>query len=437
MARIKEMSTFQLVLFGVFGAAAVGAVIIFAMGGRSGQLSQTVTLELWGFLEEPIIDEWLEGNFDDDSLIKIKYTYVQKDRFNQRLWQAEALGKGPDIVLISQDQIKPNEELILTVPYDVFSERNFRDIFVQAADVFLNRSEGFVYGFPILVDPLVMYSNRSHVREAGHISAPTKWADFGDFVMDSVKRERNVIERYSVALGEYENIEHFKAIISTLIFQAGGQILSGDITKQETMIDEKMNQPIAPAISSLLFYTDFSDKGKSVYTWNRQADNSFKAFLDENLSVYFGMASDLKRIKETNPFLDFDVALVPENENGRSFSYSEVLGLSILKSSKKPSDAISAIYQLMSASSLENLSSRLDGFPPSRSDLISSPPQEFFYFPVLYEAGRKSMSWSDPSSGEIEEALKEMVESVVDRLLEADVAVKRAHSQIKSILIEL
>ena len=437
MSGIKEMTTFQIVLMAVFGAAAIGAVILFAVGGRTGEMLNTTKLELWGSLEAPVVDDWLKKNFESNSQLEVNYTYIQKERFNQRLWQAEALGKAPDIILISQDQIKPNEELILTVPFDVFTERDFRDTFVDAGDVFLNRSGGFIYGFPVLVDPLVMYSNRSHIRESGYVRAPSRWIDFGDFVVDSVKRERNNIKRYSVALGEYENIEHAKAIVSTLIFQAGGQILSGEITEQEATIKDSFNQPISPAVSSLLFFTDFSDRDKSVYTWNREADNSFRAFLNEKLSVYFGLTSDLKRIKENNPFLDFDVALVPENKDGRSFSYSEVLGLSVLKSGNNHPESLSAIYQLMTASSLKELSFNYKGVPPSRSDLLSNPSKDNFYISIFYEAARKSMSWSDPSSGEIDGVLKEMVESVVDRLYEADATINRANSQINSVLRSL
>lgn len=437
MSALGKMSTFQIILMIVFGVAAIGAVILFAVGGRTGALLQSTTLELWGSVDRSVAEEWLQENFENNSQLEVNYTYVQKERFNQKLWQAEALEKVPDIILVSQDKIKPNEELILTVPFDVFSERNFRDTFVDAGDVFLNKSKGFIYGFPVLVDPLVMYSNRSHIREAGYVKAPVAWVDFGGFVMDSVSRERNVIERYSVALGEYENIEHAKAIISTLIFQAGGQILSGDISKQKVKLEDRFGKIISPAISSLLFYTDFSDKGKSVYTWNREAENSFRAFLNEDLSVYFGLTSDLKRIKAINPFLDFEVALIPENENGRSFSYSEVLGLAVLKSSKNHSESLTAIYQMMSAPSLKNLSYSLDGVPPSRSDLLSNPSEDLFYLPIFYEAARKSMSWSDPSSGEIGDVLKEMVESLVDRSHEVNDVVQRANSLIRSILSEL
>ncbi|MFP4539941.1 MAG: ABC transporter substrate-binding protein [Candidatus Paceibacterota bacterium] len=437
MAGLSDMTTFQLVLMGVFGGAAVLAIGIFAMGGLGDDSKATVKLSLWGTLDEDVAQNWIETALPEGSNIGVDYKEIRSDDFDQKLLRAVATDSGPDMVLISKDQIAEHQDIIRSIPFEKFPEREFRDSFVQAGEVFMNKEEKKYYGLPVLVDPLVMYWNRFQVREAGYTRPPRQWANFGDFVTDVVDKELNKIERAAVALGEYENIEHSKAILSTLIYQAGGKIISGDLGYQNAELGRDFGHSITPAISSLLFYTDFSDKDRSVYTWNREMPSSFRSFTDEDLTVYFGLTSDFAKIRDANPYLDFDVSVVPENDEGEVFSYSEVSGLSMLRSSSNPAACFSAMQALTSPNALEKLSDDLQGVPPSRNDILASPPQEPFHIPVFYEAAKRSLSWIDPAPENTANILKDMVLNVVDKEREAEESVSRAASRLRSMLKNL
>ena len=438
MSKLDQMSTFNLILLIAFGASAVGAVALFAIGGiGGGDGMRNIDLTLWGSMDRRIVEDWLDKNFEDNPNINVEYRYINENSFDMELVEEMSLERGPDMVLISQDQINRHRERLMAVPFNVYSERQFRDTFIQSAEVFLDRSKGSIYAFPVLVDSIVMYWNRSFVREMGYTRPPEKWGDLGDFVRAGTKRAGDRIERGSVAFGEYSNLEHAKGILSTLIFQAGGRVLTGELSDLSVVFENDFGRRVSPAVSSVMFFTDFSDPRRPIYTWNREMPNSFRAFTDEEVVVYFGKTSDYRRISETNPFLDLDVSSVPENEEGVSSSYANVIGLGIIKTTPDPQGCFHAAEVLTSRTSLEHLSSSLSGVPPAREDILNNPPQHSPQFPVFYRAAIRSQSWIDPAPSDTEEIFRDMIEAVVDGDTEVDDAVTRAHRRLRSLIRNL
>ena len=437
MSKLGEMSTFQLSVMIVFGAAAVIAIGIFAMGGAGGGDSIRATeLTLWGSVDRRVIEPWLKENFDDNSAINVNYRYVSVDSFDVELLDKMSIGQGPDMVLISQNKLVRHKDRILPIPFSYYPETRFRETFVDSAEVLLDRRESIMYAFPVLVDPIVMYWNRAYVRESGYTRPPDRWGNLGDFVRANIIRSGDVIERSPVALGEYSNIEHAKEIISTLIFQAGGQIVRGQVSGLEAVLKEDFGRTIAPAVSSIMFYTDFSDPQRSVYSWNRNMPNSLTSFTEEDLVVYFGKTSDFKKISDANPFLDFGVGPVPSNEEGISSSYAEVTGLAVVSTTKNTDASISAVLSMVEPDSLRSLSESFEGVPPAREDLLNNPPQEPFHVPIFYRAAIRSMSWVDPGYKETDEILSELIERVSDKSMDIDRAVNRANLRINTVISE-
>ncbi|MGM0629330.1 MAG: hypothetical protein ACQESA_02800 [Patescibacteria group bacterium] len=245
MSKLSEMSTFQLVVMIAFGAFAVGAVAMFAIGGLGGdEADSNINVTLWGTMDRRIAEEWLRGNFEDNDNVNVVYKYVNEENFDNELIDKMSLERGPDMVLISQDRLIRHRERLMKIPYDFYSENQFMSDYPQVAEVFLNKKEGYSYGFPVLIDPVVMYWNRSFVRNAGYTRPPDRWSNLKDFIQDSIKKAGNKIERSPIALGGYENIEHSKAILSTLVFQSGGGIVEGEVNNLKSVFNKEFNRSI-------------------------------------------------------------------------------------------------------------------------------------------------------------------------------------------------
>ena len=126
---------------------------------------------------------------------------------------------------ISDDLAFKYNNKIYTIPYQGFPVNTFKNTFVGAGEVFLT-SKG-VLAFPLAVDSLMMYYNRSILDANGIIYPPVYWDEFANLVSLLTKKDnRGIIIKSTVALGQFSNVLHAKEILSTLFMQAGNLIIT-------------------------------------------------------------------------------------------------------------------------------------------------------------------------------------------------------------------
>src|SRR3989344_661625 len=171
------MTKFQLIFTGIFGAFVVVGLIVFsAYRGASGE---KVTITIWGSIEEiQFSDIVRETSLYQNDLIKLEYKKKPEETFDADFVEALAAGEGPDLFIIPSDKIVKHQNKILTIPYSVFSERQFKEAFIEGAEIFTTPKG--ITALPVSVDPLVMYWNRSILNEAKVTTAPKYWDEFYD-----------------------------------------------------------------------------------------------------------------------------------------------------------------------------------------------------------------------------------------------------------------
>ena len=93
--------------------------------------------------------------------------------FTQELEEALASGRGPDLFMLTDDEILQQSERIITIPFNTVSARSFKDTFVEEGELFLN-AEG-ILAFPFTIDPMIMYWNRDIFSRSGVAKPPAFW----------------------------------------------------------------------------------------------------------------------------------------------------------------------------------------------------------------------------------------------------------------------
>ncbi len=127
------------------------------------------------------------------------------DTFDHDLLEALAAGTGPDMFFISDDLAYKYSNKIFTIPYTSFPINTFKSNYVGAGEVFLT-SKG-VLAFPLTVDPLMMYYNRSMLDANGIVYPPSYWDEFGNLVPLLTKKDsKGMITKSAVALGQFSNV---------------------------------------------------------------------------------------------------------------------------------------------------------------------------------------------------------------------------------------
>ncbi len=363
----------------------------------------------------------------------MKRQYVRKsaEEFDQALIEALASGVGPDMIILPQDRIARHRDKIYQIPYESLSERDFKDSFVEEGELFMGT--GGVYAVPFSLDPLVMYWNRDIFTNNSLSLPPTYWDEFFSktIPLSEIDNSRN-IKQSSVALGEYDNINNAKEILSVLLLQTGNKIVTVENGRLVSVLSNNSEDGVAIAESVLRFYTEFSNPSKEVYSWNKSLPQAKQAFLSGDLAIYFGFASEAFEIQSKNPNLNFDIALLPQVRDGFKATFGKISGVAILKSSKYVGDAFLAIGILTSEESALDYSS-VSFLPPPRRKLLSKKPKDAIGA-IFYESAIISKGWIDPDREKSSGVFKKMVENVTSGRLKLSEAVDRASAELNSLI---
>lgn len=428
------MSKFQTILLLIFGIIIVFAVLIFALS-KSGFGGKEVRGQsiVWGVMDTGVMGNVLNTiKTSGDSELNIRYVEKRPESFATDFIEALASGIGPDAVIIPSDLLVRFEDKLLVLPQSSFSERQFKDSFVEGGEIFLGNSG--VIGFPLVVDPLVMYWNRDIFSSAGVTEPPRFWEDVVLLSDKFSKRDpKGALMSSAVAFGEWRNVKNAKDILAMLFIQAGTNIVEKDGVGYDMTLDERNQSVSLPAESALRFYTDFANPLKTNYSWNRGMPSSDKVFVSGDSALYFGFASEIFDIRNKNPNLNFDVLTVPQTKGTDiKKTFGRVYGISVVKSSKDISSALLNAVSLSGYSSASLLSKSF-GLPSVRRDILSTRPENAA-LETFYGSAKIARSWYDPNPEKTDPVFQNMIESVTTGKALVAGAVRRASQEINSLL---
>lgn len=426
------MSIFQIVVIGLFIFLALFGVVYFAEFSGLGGTNAVPTAVIWGTLSANDMNGLIHTLNQGKPVVNI--TYIQKDAktFDADFTNAVAEGSGPDLIIVSDDLIYKERNKLVTLGATTLPRRQFLDTYVGGSTVFLAGTS--TYAVPFTVDPLVMYWNKDIFSSAGVARPPQTWADLS-VMADSIiqRKDAGNITRALVPFGGYANVTNAKEILSTLFFEAGNGIVyqnldDGTLTSVLDQYDPQNQTGTLPVQSALDFYTEFSNPTKKLYTWNKSFSSSLDAFLAGNLALYFGNASEFRQLRAKNPNLNFDVALVPQQDQTSSVSYGRFYGLALVKSAANPTSAFGVI-NVLTTPDTQALWATQSGLPPARSDLLAIK-QSDPYLSIFYKAAVQSKAWIDPDPVQTNAIFQSMVESITSGSNNAGSIVSTAKQQI-------
>lgn len=411
---MKNVSTFQIAFLAIFILIAIVGIAVFAgFGGSSRAAVPKATV--WGTVPSYYINEMVRNINIRSTVIEVSYVEKDPETFQDEFVNALAEGVGPDAVLLTDDMLYSQKNKLQPIPYTVFPQRDYLNTFIDGANIFASKDG--ILGIPLSIDPMVMYYNKNILARNAVSRPPQTWKEMTQIAPVIIQRtDTSNIVQSLVPFGEYSNIKNAKEILATLFFQTGNNIteqneLTGEVF---SVIDKDLERGQdtggTPTESVLNFYTSFANPSKPLYTWNRSLPNSENAFLNGSLAFYFGYASEIQRIQDKNPNLNFDVAQIPQEEGGVPNVYGKMTAFAIVKNSRNFNGALGVISKLTEKSSIE-LWRDIYNLPPVRRDLLAEPAKDP-YMTVFYRAAIQSKSWHDPSPAESDIVFRDMIESI-------------------------
>lgn len=425
------MSKFQVALLVLFGFFILAAVLVFSLYKGSSSTQATVTV--WGTLPASAVDTVLAQPAMRDSNLTIRYVEKSSATLQNAFTEALAVGQGPDLIILPQDEVWGAKAKITVIPFASVSERSFADAFAEGGETFL--ASAGIYALPLAVDPLVLYYNRDLLSTAAIAKPLGYWDEIYNQAAKLTRRDAaGNITQTTIALGETRNIANFKDILSLLFLQAGTTVteLQPNDTLRPTLLANP-GLPVSPAESALDFYTQFANPSKPFYSWNRSLPEAQTAFASGDAAYYLGFASEAASIKRKAPTLNFAVSLVPQSRVGnRTLTTGKIYGVALSRGSRNPQAALQAALKLVSSDSASQLA-KAAGLVPARRDLLSSAPTDAMG-PVFYQAALQTRGWLDPNPAGTKSAFQEAIESVTGGRLRLSQALTAANEKLAKLI---
>lgn len=430
----SKATPFQLFLMAGFGIFAVIGLLFFSgvLGGSS-SAKDIGPIHVWGTLDERAMTTVIRTLAENDDTLR-QVTYEQKDArtYDYDLANALASGAGPDLFMLTQDQVFSQQAKIVTVPFDSLPEQTFQSMFIDESQLFLTPTG--VLAIPLVVDPLVLYWNKDMLAAQGYAAAPKYWEEVFKMAEKlTVRDDAGTVQKSTIAFGSFDNVRHAKEILSALVMQAGGEITGRDAQgRVVSQLSAKTAAAVQPGDSAVRFFTTFADPSKNIYSWNRSMPDSLLAFTSGDLALYIGTASELPLIKAQNPNLNFAIAQLPQIQVAkRSVSFGRLYGLAIPKAARNPTAAFTIAKKLATAEATTQLATAW-GLASSRRDVLAKPvdgADEIFRLDAIISRG-----FLDPDAAKTDQVFRAMINDVTSGSLKLSDAVQRADKEISNLL---
>ncbi len=432
MPEFPKISTFQLILLSVFGVMALVGLVVLANSKSLGGGASIGTVTIWGTLpQQAITNEIAAISSTDKSFSKVTYVQQPADTFDQAVANAIASGNGPDMLLISQEQLLSEENKINVIPFTSVPKRNFDTTYLPEDQLYLTQNGS--YGIPYVLDPLVLYYNQTYLTQSGVATAPASWEAVTGLAPTLTHLTNGLPVQSTIALGTYSNIENARAIVSMLFFQAGSPVTQLSTAGLRSMLGAANTNNtitgVSPVAAALNFYTQFADPTRTVYSWSSATPSARQAFIGNTLAFYLGYASERPQLQESNPNLTFAMAPVPQPQTAAlKADYGLAYAFVLPKSSQNQKGAYLVAEKMIDPTYLGPAAQALSMAPANRSLLTPSSSDQ--YEPVYFPAALYAQGWLSPDPSVTDQIFSAMITSVASGKLNATDAVNAADQAI-------
>lgn len=323
----------------------------FGCKGESPEIAaaaKPVTIQIWGVFDDQDAYSQIIADYKiAHPYASVVYKKFRPEEYERELLNALAEDRGPDVFMMHNTWVQGYRTKIAPLPKSVniaelvikgtvkkeqvyelhakpsVSVRQFQSAFpdqvVRDAVISEKTDSGTlesIAGLPLSVDTLALYWNRPLLNAAGVSEPPKTWTDFQNVVKKITKADaQGEITQSGAALGSSQNVERSTDILSLLMMQNGAIMTDENgFPTFEQMPPGLGGRDLPPGTEAAIFYTDFANPNKEVYTWSEKQPSSLDAFVTGKTAMFFGYSWHLPLIRARAPKLKFGIA--PATQTG-------------------------------------------------------------------------------------------------------------------------
>ncbi len=353
------------------------------------------------------------------------------DAYENALLEGFAVGSAPDIFMVSGENFPRFSNKISAAPQTGITLVQLRSIFPQVVEQAFTL-KGQIYALPLSIDNLALIYNKSLLGSAGIATPPKTWEELQQDAPQIIKKDAvgNIAIAAATLGGSAKSVTNAADILSIMMMQRGA-VMVNETNTAATFADAQGNE-------ALSYYAQFADASSSVYTWNDALPFSIDAFSQEKAAMTFGYLDDVKRIKTRSPYLNFDVAPLPQPKSlldaGKLLTYPSLFGYAVSRQSPNYATAWGVLIAL--TTNPENAQAYLDetNTAPALLSLISGA-QNNPQLSVFTKQALISKLWQKPNNTMVNNLFSSMIENVNTKKLRTNDALYQAQSEINKLFI--
>lgn len=335
--------------------------------------AKPVTLQYWGVWDSPAqVAPLIQAYQSSHPTIKIQYRQLRYEEYEQKLLEAWADDRGPDVFAIPASWLKKYEARLKPMPASVkipvqqvtgtikkevttslvdvkgYTADDVKSRFVDVVynDVVRN---GKIYGLPYSLDTMVTFYNSDLLAAAG-IPEPMK--DFAELIEQTPKLTKvgqdNQIYQAAVAMGGVDNVPGYFDIISNLLLQTNVTVKGAFF---RPLSDDNSSDNFA---RDLGFYTDFMKPGLSSYSWSNSLPNALDMFADGKLAYFFGYSYHADALRQRGTPFEWRITNFPQTPGSQGTKYYADYWVNVVPVKSKYSDPAWNFIQSTASADLVN-----------------------------------------------------------------------------------
>jgi ABC-type glycerol-3-phosphate transport system substrate-binding protein len=347
--------------------------------------------------------------------VNIKYERIEDSiNYEEIIRERQFDGKGPNIFMAFNTWIPRYKNKILPMPEGMMSLPQFEKTFAPVAkdDLIV---DGKIYALPFYVDTLALYYNEDMFLNENYVQAPESWDEFKDYVEKlTILGGDGDIVRAGAAFGGGSNINRSQDIVMLLVMQNNASHKNSDLVS--------FNNP--QSVAAVKFYTDFTDPKNRFYTWNENQIYSIDAFTQLKAAMMINYSYGIENvINKTGGELNFKIAPIPQTDRNNKVNYASYWTPVVAKKAPCQAergakvDCYSLAWEFLNfASQKENVKLYLDSVKKPAANLKLAKEQASNFDDIRSVFASQvftAKSWYHPDDYESDQALVEMIDSII------------------------
>ncbi len=385
-------------------------------------------LVVWGFDDRKWLEDTLGAFSTKNPGVRIEYKQFRNEaEYEAALLDTLAAGSGPDVFAVRNTGLLKHLNKIVPLAPEKLTPLQLRQFFPQVVERDFT-VEGKIYALPFAIDTLSMIYNRDIFNQESVITPPATWDDFIALVpkITRVDQSRR-IERAAAAIGgSTKNIRRAADLLSLLMLQNGVPMVTADATSPKFSTHE--------GAEALTFYTQFTNTGSNVYTWNNGLPNALDLFIQGKVAIIFDYAPTLATIRERNPLMNIDTAPVPQRKGTtQPVTYASYGGYAVARQSLNPDLSWEFILSSATDKNLMSGYALKSGTIPALTALLNTYLED----PQLNVFARQTLvarAWQQVDALAVTNIFSDMIALVIENRASVDTALRQAESEIAQIM---